>query len=228
MSSSHKQFRYYDFVLAAFVTIMLCSNVIGAAKVFQVWGMNFGAGILFFPVSYLFGDILTEVYGYSQARRVVWSGFGALLFASLVSWLVIELPPAPGWKDQAAFETVFGATWRIVAGSLIAYFFGEFCNSYVLAKIKVKTKGKHLWFRFVASTVIGEGVDTLIFYPAAFYGLWPENLLLNVMMSSYAFKVLWEVLVTPLTYVVVSWLKRVENVDYYDHQTNFNPFRIKN
>lgn len=222
-----KQYRYYDFVLATFVTVMLCSNVIGAAKVFQIGGMTFGAGILFFPISYLFGDILTEVYGYAQARRVVWSGFGALIFASLVSWLVIHLPPAPGWNDQAAFETVFGATWRIVAGSLCAYFFGEFCNSYVVAKLKVKTKGKHLWFRLVASTVVGEGIDTLIFYPAAFYGMWPNSLLLNVMMSSYVFKVLWEVAVTPLTYIVVGWLKRVENEDFYDSKTDFNPFKLK-
>lgn len=221
-----KQYRYYDFVMATFVCIMLCSNVIGAPKVFHLGEMNFGAGILFFPVSYLFGDILTEVYGYAHARRVVWAGFAALIFASLVSWLVIQLPPAPGWKDQAAFETVFGSTWRIVAGSLFAYFFGEFCNSYVLAKMKIQTKGKHLWLRFVGSTIIGEGVDTLIFYPAAFYGLWPNNLLLNVMMSSYAFKITWEVAVTPITYLFVNWLKRQENEDYYDHKTNFNPFKL--
>jgi len=221
-----KQYRYYDFVMAAFVSIMLCSNVIGAPKVFHIGFMNFGAGILFFPISYLFGDILTEVYGYAQARRVVWAGFVALIFATGVSWLVIHLPPAPGWNDQAAFETVFGATWRIVPGSLCAYFFGEFCNSYVLAKLKIKTKGKHLWLRFVASTIVGEGIDTVIFYPAAFLGLWPESLLLNVMMSSYLFKVVWEIVVTPLTYVIVGWLKRVENEDYYDIHTDFNPFKI--
>src|ERR1700743_413355 len=143
----NKKFKYYDFVMAAFVCIMLCSNVIGAPKVFSIGQMSFGAGILFFPVSYLFGDILTEVYGYASARRVVWTGFPAMIFASLTSWLVLKLPPAPGWNDQAAFETVFGATWRIVMGSLVAFLFGEFCNSYTLAKLKIASQGKHLWLR---------------------------------------------------------------------------------
>lgn len=220
------QYRYYDFVMVAFVCIMLCSNFIGAGKVFQIAGMNFGGGILFFPLSYLFGDVLTEVYGYSQARRVVWSGFGALVFASFVSYLVVQLPPADGWNHQAAYETVFSSSWRIVAASLIGYFFGEFCNSYVIAKMKIASKGKHLWMRFIASTVAGEAVDTAIFYPIAFYGLWPNELLLNVMMSSYGLKVLWEVVATPLTVIFVRWLKRVENEDYYDYETNFSPFKI--
>jgi uncharacterized integral membrane protein (TIGR00697 family) len=224
---SNNRYRYYDFIMAAFVCIMLCSNVIGAGKVFVVGGLSFGAGILFFPISYLFGDILTEVYGYAQARRVVWAGLVAMIFASLTSWLVLALPASPGWHDQAAFETVFGATWRIVMGSLVAFFCGEFCNSYLLAKLKIFTKGKHLWSRFIASTVLGEGVDTLIFYPVAFYGIWPNDLLLKVMMSSYLFKVGWEVIVTPFTYIVVGWLKRVEGVDHYDYNTNFTPFTLK-
>jgi uncharacterized integral membrane protein (TIGR00697 family) len=222
-----KQYQYYDFVLGAFVCIMLCSNIIGASKVLTVGGLSFGAGIIFFPISYIFGDVLTEVYGYAQARRVVWAGFAAMIFASFTCWLVVSLPPAPGWANQAAFETVFGATWRIVFGSLFAFCFGEFCNSYVMAKMKIYTKGRHLWSRIVGSTVIGEGVDTLMFYPLAFYGLWPNSLLLSVMISSYFLKVLWEVAVMPFTYIFINWLKRVEHEDYYDYKTDFNPFKLK-
>jgi queuosine precursor transporter len=224
---STKQYKCYDFILGAFVCIMLVSNVIGASKVFTVFGYNFGAGIIFFPISYLFGDVLTEVYGYARARRVVWTGFAAMIFASFTSWMVVELPPAPGWPNQAAFETVFGATWRIVFGSLFAFCIGEFCNSYVLAKMKILTKGRHLWSRFMGSTVIGEGVDTLIFYPLAFYGIWPNSVLLSVMMSSYILKVLWEVIAIPFTYIFVNWLKRIENEDYFDTNTDFNPFKLK-
>jgi len=224
---AEKKYRYYDFVMAAFVCIMICSNVIGAPKVFSIGEMSFGGGILFFPVSYLFGDILTEVYGYASARRVVWAGFAAMIFASFTSWLVLKLPPAPGWNDQAAFETVFGATWRIVLGSLLAFLVGEFCNSYVLAKLKIRMAGKHLWLRFVLSTIVGEGIDTTIFYPLAFFGIWPQSLLFKVMLSSYLFKVTWEVAVTPFTYIFVNWLKRAEEVDFFDYHTNFNPFSVK-
>jgi queuosine precursor transporter len=222
-----KQYKYFDFIMAAFVCIMLCSNVIGAPKVFSVGGMSFGAGILFFPISYLFGDMLTEVYGYAMARRVVWAGFAAMIFASFTSFLVLKLPPANGWNDQAAFETVFGSTWRLVLGSLVAFFCGEFCNSFVLAKLKIKSHGRHLWLRFVLSTIVGEAIDTAIFYPVAFVGLWPTSLLTKVMLSSYIFKVAWEVAVTPFTYLFVNWLKRAENEDHYDHDTNFNPFTLK-
>lgn len=222
-----KHYKYYEFVMAAFVCIMLCSNIIGAAKVFSFGPLSFGAGILFFPASYLFGDILTEVYGYAKARRVVWAGFVSLIFASISSYLVLRLPPAPHWNEQQAFETVFGATWRITSGSLIAYFCGEFCNSYVLAKLKIFSKGKHLWARFVASTIVGEAIDTAIFYPAAFFAIWPNELLLDVMVSSYIFKVVWEIVATPFTYMIVGWLKRAENEDYYDFDTNFNPFTLK-
>jgi uncharacterized integral membrane protein (TIGR00697 family) len=222
-----KQYRYYDFVVAAFVCIMLVSNVVGAAKVFSIHGWDFGAGVLFFPMSYLFGDILTEVYGYAKARRVVWAGFGAMIFAAVTSWIVIKLPPAAEWKDQAAFETAFGSTWRIVVGSLVAYFCGEFCNSYVLAKMKILSQGRHLWARFIASTIVSEGVDTVIFYPTAFFMTWPNNLLVNVMLSTYFFKVGWEVVAVPFTYVFVNWLKRVEHEDHYDYGTNFSPFTLK-
>lgn len=222
-----RQYRYYEFVMAAFVCVLLCSNLIGASKVASVGGFSFGAGVLFFPISYIFGDVLTEVYGYARARRVVWAGIGAMLFATFMSWFILTLPPAEGWPHQAAFETVFGSTWRIVLGSLAAFFCGEFCNSFVLAKMKVATQGKHLWMRTIGSTIVGEGVDTLIFYPLAFYGSWSNELLLTVMLNNYLLKTGWEVVVTPFTYIVVGWLKRAEHEDFFDRNTDFNPFTLK-
>src|SRR5215467_5803222 len=189
-------YKYYDLVMALFVTVLLCSNVIGAAKVCTVWGFTFGAGVLFFPISYIFGDILTEVYGYARARKVVWAGFGAIIFASFMSWVVVSLPPAIGWNDQRAYETVFGQTPRIVFASLAAFFAGEFANSYVLAKMKILTSGRHLWTRTIGSTIVGEGVDSLVFYPLAFLGVWQNRLVLTVMISNYVIKVLWEVVDT--------------------------------
>lgn len=218
------QLKYFDFLMAAFVTVLLCANIIGASKVATFAGFNFTGGMLFFPLSYLFNDILTEVYGYARTRRVVWAGFVAMCFASLMSYIVVNLPPAEGYLNQAAVETVFSATPRIMAASLTAYFLGEFVNSYVLAKMKVMTEGRMLWLRTIGSTVVGEGVDTLLFYPLAFYGLWSNELLLQVMGANYMLKVLWEVLATPLTYKIVGFLKRVENVDVYDRNTNFSPF----
>jgi uncharacterized integral membrane protein (TIGR00697 family) len=223
----NKQYKYYDFVMAWFICIMICSNFIGAPKVFQIYGISLGAGILFFPMSYLFGDILTEVYGYARARRVVWAGFGALVFASMTSWIVLRLPPAPGWRDQYAFEAVFGSTWRIVFASLFAFLCGEFCNAYILAKMKIFFKGQHLWARFVGSTVVGEAIDTVIFYPVAFFAISPDEILPKVMISSYVFKVLWEVAAIPFTYLVVNWLKRVEQEDHYDYGSDFSPFSLK-
>jgi uncharacterized integral membrane protein (TIGR00697 family) len=220
-------FKYYDLVMALFVTILLCSNVIGAAKVCTVWGFTFGAGVLFFPISYIFNDVLTEVYGYARARKVVWAGFGAIVFASFMSWVVVALPPAEGWNDQHAYEAVFGQTPRIVFASLMAFFVGEFANSYVLAKMKIKTSGRHLWARTIGSTIVGEGVDSLVFYPVAFYGVWQNKLVLTVMVSNYIVKVLWEAVVTPVTYQVVGFLKRAEQEDYYDVDTDFTPFSIE-
>ena len=225
--SEQRSYRYYDMIMAAFVTVLLCSNLIGASKVCTIWGFTFGAGVLFFPISYIFGDILTEVYGYARARKVVWSGFGAMIFASFMSWTILQFPPAEGWPYQAAFETVFAATPRIVAASLIAYFCGEFCNSYVLAKMKIFTSGRFLWMRTIGSTIVGEGVDSLIFYPLAFYGTWQSHLVLQVMTGNYLLKVGWEVVNTPLTYRVVSFLKRVEDEDYYDRKTRFTPFSLQ-
>jgi len=222
-----RAYKYYDMVMAAFVTVLLCSNLIGASKVCTLWGFTFGAGVLFFPISYIFGDILTEVYGYARARRVVWSGFGAMGFASVMSWAVLAFPPAAGWPHQDAFETVFGSTPRIVAASLVAYFCGEFCNSYVLAKMKLWTSGRLLWTRTIGSTIVGEGVDSLIFYPLAFLGVWETSLVLQVLASNYLLKVLWEVVNTPLTYRVVNFLKRAEHEDYFDRHTRFTPFTLE-
>ena len=222
-----KKFKYYDLIMAAFVTVLLCSNIIGAEKVVTVAGFSFGAGILFFPISYFFNDILTEVYGYARSRKVVWAGFGAMGFASIMSWVVVSLPPAQGWIHQSAYEVVFGQTPRIVAASLLAFFSGEFVNSYTLAKMKVFTTGRFLWMRTIGSTVAGEAADSLIFYPIAFYGFWPNDLLITVMITNYVIKVSWEVIATPITYKVIGFLKRKEHEDYYDKDTNFTPFSIE-
>ena len=222
-----KRFKYYDLIMAAFVTILLCSNIIGAEKVVNVWGFSFGAGILFFPISYFFNDILTEVYGYARSRKVVWAGFAALGFASFMAWVVVTLPPAAGWIHQDAYIIVFGQTPRIVIASLLAFFSGEFVNSYVLAKMKIFTTGKFLWMRTIGSTVASEAMDSIIFYPIAFYDFWPNSLLLTVMLTNYVLKATWEIVATPLTYKVVGFLKRKEHEDYYGRDTNFTPFSIE-
>ena len=231
---AHRSYRYYDLVMAAFVTILICSNLIGPAKIAQldlpVLGVvTFGAGVLFFPISYVFGDILTEVYGYDRARKVIWAGFAGLAFASVMATVVVALPPAPFWNNQAAYEVAFGSTWRIVAASMFAYFCGEFVNSFVLAKMKVLTKGRWLWTRTIGSTIFGEAVDSALFYPLAFYGtgIIPDDKLPMVMLAQFVTKVGVEVLFTPLTYRIVNALKRAENEDYYDRKTNFNPFSMK-
>jgi uncharacterized integral membrane protein (TIGR00697 family) len=228
-----RRFRYFDFVMAAFVTILLLSNILGAGKVATVplpgigdW--PFGAGILFFPVAYVLGDVLTEVYGFERARRCIWAGFVALLFMAFMSWVVVALPPAADWGGQAAYEQVFGQVPRIVFASMIAFWAGEFANSVVLARMKVWTEGRHLWSRTIGSTVVGQGVDSLIFYPLAFWGAagWTTDLVLKVMVTQWVLKVAWEVLLTPVTYAVVGWLKRREGFDVYDEQTRFTPFGI--
>jgi len=221
-----RSFRYYDLIMAAFVTVLVCSNVIGASKVTTIAGFTFGGGILFFPISYIFGDILTEVYGYARARKVVWAGFAGLAYASFMCWFIVSMPPAEGYQNQAAIETIFGATPRIALASLIAFCCGEFCNSYVLAKMKIATQGKFLWVRTIGSTIVGELVDSLIFYPVAFLGVWESSLILKVMISNYLLKVAWEIINTPLTYRAVAFLKRVEQVDHYDRETNFTPFSL--
>ncbi|WP_033923305.1 queuosine precursor transporter [Sphingomonas sp. 37zxx] len=220
-------FRYFDFVMAAFVTILLLSNVIGAGKVSAIDGFVFGAGILFFPVSYVIGDVLTEVYGYARARRCIWAGFGAMVFLGVMSAVVVAMPPAPGWEGQAAYEAVFGAVPRIVFASIAAFWAGEFVNSYVLARMKLLTRGKHLWSRTIGSTVVGQGVDSLIFYPLAFLGVWDTTQVFTVLVTNWGLKVLWEALLTPVTYAVVGALKRREGVDVFDRGTDFTPFRTR-
>ena len=225
------QFRYFDFVMVAFVVVLLLSNVIGAEKrsFINLPGVGpwpFGAGILFFPISYVIDDVLTEVYGYARARRAIWAGFVALGFMAVMEWTVVHLPPAGGWTGQPAYERVFGSGWRIIIASLAAFFVGDFLNSVVLAKMKIWTKGKRLWTRTIGSTIVGEGADSLIFYPLAFYGMadWPPGALGAVMLSQFILKVGWEVMLTPVTYLVVGWLKKREGVDVYDVGTDFTPF----
>jgi len=224
-----RSYRYYDLIMAAFVSVLLCSNLIAASK--RVWlggPIEFGAAVIFFPISYVFGDILTEVYGYARSRKVVWAGFGALIFASIMSEIVIALPPEPTY-NQSALEFVFANTPRIAAASIIAFFAGELSNSYVLAKMKIWTQGRWLWTRTIGSTVVGEAVDSLIFYPLAFVGAegWTTEQVVRVSVGNYLLKVLNEVVMTPVTYKVVSFLKRAENEDFYDHGTDFNPFTLK-
>jgi len=245
VAGGRRHFRYFDYVMACFVAILLLSNLIGAAKLSTVAGYNFGAGILFFPVSYVLGDVLTEVYGYANARRCVWMGFCALIFMAFMSFVVVGMPPSQGWSCaasldprfagmvaehgagavcQSTYDSVFGSTWRIVAASLIAFWAGEFVNSFVLAKMKLWTGGRHLWTRTIGSTVFGQAVDSAIFYPIAFLGVWQTGDVLTIMVFNWGFKVAWEVLLTPVTYAVVGWLKRREGVDVFDEGTEFSPF----
>lgn len=229
-----RQFKYFDLIMAAFVAVLLCSNLIGVHKVSSVnlpfYGEYiYGTGVLFFPLSYLFGDILTEVYGYARSRKVIWAGFGALIFASLMALAVTSLPAAPtmSTEQKVAVDLIFGQTWRIVIASLTAFWLGEFVNSFVLAKLKVATNGKYLWLRTIGSTFAGEAVDSLIFYPIAFLGIWSTEQVISVMIGNYFIKVMWEVLATPVTYRIVAFLKRVENEDHFDRETNFNPFTLE-
>ncbi|MDG2003176.1 MAG: queuosine precursor transporter [Novosphingobium sp.] len=223
-AGARRHFRYFDFVMAGFVAILLLSNLIGAAKLSTVAGFTFGAGILFFPVSYVLGDVLTEVYGYAHARRCIWAGFVAMIFMAFMSYVVVAMPPADSWDGQSAYESVFGLVPRIVAASMLAFWAGEFVNSFVMAKMKIWTKGRMLWSRTIGSTVFGQAVDSAIFYPVAFLGIWDTRDVLLVMVTNWALKVAWEAVLTPATYVVVGWLKRHEGVDVYDEGTDFSPF----
>ena len=230
-AGSGARFRYFPYAMAAFVAILLLSNLIGASKPSYVTLPNgvqwsFGAGVLFFPVSYIIGDVLTEIYGYANARRVIWTGFAALLFMAFMAAVVVALPPAAEWPGQEAYEFVFGNSWRIVLASMVAFWAGEFANSFVLARMKVWTKGRLLWTRTIGSTVVGQGLDSLIFYPLAFYGLagWPIEQLWQIVISQWLIKTAWEALLTPVTYVVVGFLKRREGVEVFDTDTDFSPF----
>jgi len=259
-------FKYYEFVMAAFVAILLLSNIIGAAKLTYVevswWPSGwwpaadgtfiYGAGILFFPLGYVIGDVLTEIYGFARARRVIWTGFAALIFLAFMSYVVVSLPAFDGWACAASgfdgngpltsttdpdgptgaicqqtYESVFGNAWRIVVASIVAFWAGEFVNSYVMAKMKVWTKGRALWSRTIGSTVVGQGIDSLIFYPIAFYGIWTTEAVVTVMVTNWLLKVVWEAALTPVTYAVVGWLKKAEGVDLFDTETDFSPFSGK-
>jgi queuosine precursor transporter len=228
-------FRYYDLVLGGFVAVLLCSNLIGVGKTVLLalpfgLSLSFGAGNLFFPISYIFGDVLTEVYGYARARRAIWCGAGGLLFATLMSTIILGMPADPSepynQSLQPALEVVFGSTWRIVAGSVLAFWVGDFVNSYVLAKMKLRTRGRLLWARTIGSTIVGQLVDSLVFYPIAFYGIWTTSTLVKIVIFNWGLKVLVEVLFTPLTYLVINGLKRAEGADHFDVGTNFTPFSL--
>lgn len=230
----NRPYKYFDLMMAAFVTVMLCSNVIGVHKATYVelpfYGeYAFGAGVLFFPISYLFGDVLTEVYGYKRSRRVIWAGFAAICFAAFMAFTITTLPAASRMTQEQidAVQLIFGQTPRIVLASLLAFWLGEFVNSYSLAKLKVATNGRWLWTRTITSTVLGELADCLIFFPVAFYGTWPTDLLISVMAGNYVIKVLWEAVATPFTYVIVNALKRAEHEDHFDRNTDFNPFSLE-
>jgi queuosine precursor transporter len=226
-----RHYRFYDLVMAAFVTVLLCSNLIGPGKVCLVAGVAFGAGNVFFPISYIFGDVLTEVYGYARARKVIWAGFGAQAFAAIMGLAVVHFPADPrvpyNATMQPALETIFGNTWRIVSASMLAYWAGDFANSYVLAKMKLLTRGRYLWSRTIGSTLVGQAIDSLIFYPLAFLGIWPAETMVRVIVFNCIFKVSIEVVLTPLTYLIVNFLKRAEREDYYDRNTNFTPFSLR-
>jgi queuosine precursor transporter len=231
--TGERSYRYYDLIMAAYVCILLCANLIGPAKVASIHVPLFGeltfvAGVLFFPLSYIFGDILTEVYGYARDRRCVWAGFAALAFAALMAAVIVHLPPAAEWRaKQPEVEAVFGSTWRIVSASIIAFWSGSLVNSYVLAKMKILTGGRWLWTRTIGSTICGEAIDSGLFYTLAFGGVWDRQLLLRVMVTQYVLKTAWEVVITPVTYRVVAFLKHAEREDYYDTDTNFTPFSLQ-
>jgi uncharacterized integral membrane protein (TIGR00697 family) len=231
MPDHSRRYQYYDLLMAAFVVVLLCSDLIGPGKVAAVWGISFGVGNLFFPISYIFGDVLTEVYGYARARRVIWAGFGGLIFASLMSSVILRMPadPAEPFNQviDPALEVVFGGTWRIVIGSILAFLVGDFVNSYVLAKMKVWTKGRFLWARTIGSTIAGQGVDSMIFYPIAFLGIWEPGTMAKVVVFNWLFKVSVEAVMTPATYAIVNFMKRHEHEDVYDEHTDFTPFSLK-
>jgi hypothetical protein len=220
-----KEYRFFDVIVALFVAVLLISNI-ASTKILDCWKFTFDGGTLLFPLSYIFGDILTEVYGFRQSRRVIWLGFFAALLMSLVLYVVQIMPPAAEWHNQAAFESILGFVPRIVMASLLAYFAGEFSNSVVLSRLKILSKGKYLWIRTIGSTIIGEGIDTLIFCLVAFYGVLPSTTFWMVVFSNYIFKCAIEIAFTPLTYMITRFLKKVEKTDVYDHGVTYNPFRI--
>jgi uncharacterized integral membrane protein (TIGR00697 family) len=218
-------YKYFDLIMALFVAVLLISNI-ASSKILELGPFTFDGGTLLFPISYIFGDILTEVYGYRRSRRVIWTGFACAGLMAVVLAVVGVLPPAPGWENQEAYQAILGTTPRIVAGSLLAYFAGEFSNSYTLAKMKILTQGRWLWTRTIGSTLVGEAVDTLLFITIAFAGTLPWSLFWSIIVSNYVFKVGLEAAMTPATYRVTNFLKQAEDEDVYDTNTDFNPFKI--
>ena len=218
--------RYFSIISTIFVAVLLISNTV-ATKLFSLGPFIFTGAIFVFPISYIFGDILTEVYGYARSRRIIWTGFACILFMALLYWIVGLLPPAPTWQNQTAYNAILGIVPRIVFASLIAYWAGEFSNSYVLSKMKIWTAGKYLWMRTIGSTLVGEGIDTVLFVGIAFLGILPTSTLAIAALSGYLFKVLYEILATPITYRIVHYLKRAEGCDHFDYRTKFNPFKLQ-
>ncbi|MCH2227231.1 MAG: queuosine precursor transporter [Candidatus Caenarcaniphilales bacterium] len=229
-----RSYKYLNAITVAFVVVILLSNIVASIKITQLElpifhiKISFAAGLLFFPASYLIGDLLTEVYGYSKSRQVIWSGFISLLIANLIIKFLVILPPDPHWGLQDAYSQIFAIGFRVSIASMLAFFCGEFCNSFVIAKLKVFTKGKGQALRIIGSTCVGEFVDTLLFYPLAFWGdpNFPPGLIAKIMLTNYIVKVLWEICVYPLTRKIIAFLKRTENEDYYDVATDFNPFHV--
>jgi len=218
--------KYFLYIAILFVAVLMTSNTV-AVKLIQIGPFVFAGAIFIFPISYIFGDILTEVYGYKASRKIIWSGFVALILMSFCYWF-IQVLPAPGfWQNQSAYKMILGAVPRIVLGSIIAYFLGEFSNSYVLSKMKVWSEGKYLWIRTISSTVVGEGVDTLIFGIIVFAGTISIAALATLIISGYLAKVAYEVILTPVTYLIVNKLKRAEGIDVYDRGISYNPFLLK-
>lgn len=224
-ASSGRQCRYLDLLINIFVVVLLVSNLI-AAKITQVGPLVFSAAQMLFPVTYIFGDVFTEVYGYAASRKAIWIGFLASLLLAVLGLFAVYLPPAPAFHNQEAFRTIFGIVPRVIAASLVAYWAGEFANSFTLAKLKLVTNGRHLWTRTVGSTIVGQGVDTVLVMVLLFAGSQPPGLIVRLILSGYIFKVVYEVVATPLTYAVVNFLKRAECVDYYDRHTDFSPFHV--
>lgn len=220
---SDRRYRYLDAFITLFVTVLLVSNII-ALKFFALGPLRVSAAQVLFPLTYIFGDVFTEVYGYAASRRAIWYGFFAAFLLVILSYLAVIIPPAPEFKDQAAFATIFQPVGRIVFASLLAYWCGEFANSFTMAKLKILTRGRYLWTRTIGSTVVGQAVDTTVVMFAAFYGLRSNRVILSLIVSGYLIKVIYETLMTPVTYAVVNFLKRAEGVDHFDYQTNFNPF----
>jgi len=220
------QFRYYDMLVAAFVAVLLISNIVAPKMI--AWGeLRFSGAQILFPLTYIFGDIFAEVYGYAGSRRAIWHGFFASALLAVVAMVIVALPPAPGWPHQQAYETVLGMIPRLVVASLIAYWAGEFANSFVMARMKVATSGKHLWMRTIGSTAVGQAVDTVVVIVIAFAGVWSTSDMIRAILSGYIAKVAYEAALTPLTYLVVNGLKRAEGVDIMDTDTDFNPFRSR-